>query len=531
MFTDTRDVSTGSTLRADVCVVGGGAAGIALAIELADTPLSVVLLEGGGLAEEADGPGIHRVVPDPLGLVLDPTKTGYLGGNTNYWAGNNLPLREVDLAPRDWIPHSGWPIDLDELLPFYERAQPMSGLSDFRWYDLDACRPHLEHPPIEVDPSVLTHRIMQTCPVLSFADLHRHVLEVADNVKIVLHARALRLMANSEGDHVDAVEFAGADGRRSRVEAGMFVLATGGVENARLLLCSNDARSRGLGNERDLVGRFFMEHWYFDIGLGDWGAGADLVLYGGRQTVGGADIWAQLALSDEIMRAERVPGINFWFQPMRSTTPGVHAVSRIADFARGRERLEHPLTDLRLVLSDPGEAGRYLRAKLGRRGSGTVDGYVFRVQVEQTPDPENRVRLSSTQDRFGQPQAELALRLAEGERESHVRSVRIAADAVGLSGSRLAKQMRLMFDAGLFSFFWHHMGTTRMHDDPFQGVVDSDCRVHGVSNLFVAGSSVFPTGGNSAPTLTIVALALRLADHIRHVQSGPSVSVDASARV
>jgi choline dehydrogenase-like flavoprotein len=156
---------------------------------------------------------------------------------------------------------------------------------------------------------------------------------------------------------------------------------------------------------------------------------------------------------------------------------------------------------------------------------------VFRVQVEQTPDPENRVQLSSTQDRFGQPHAELALRLAEEEREGHVRSVRIAADAVGLNGARLAKQMRLMFDAGLFSFFWHHMGTTRMHDDPSEGVVDSDCRVHGVSNLFVAGSSVFPTGGNSAPTLTIVALALRLADHIRHVQSGRSISVDASARV
>jgi choline dehydrogenase-like flavoprotein len=137
------------------------------------------------------------------------------------------------------------------------------------------------------------------------------------------------------------------------------------------------------------------------------------------------------------------------------------------------------------------------------------------VQLEQVPDPDNRVRLSSVRDAFGAPAPELSLRLRSSERRAHERTLAIAADALGLKGSRIVKQLQLMVDAGRCDFFWHHMGTTRMADDPAAGVVDADCRVHGVSNLFVAGSSVFPTGGIGAPTLTIVALALRLADVIR----------------
>jgi choline dehydrogenase-like flavoprotein len=140
---------------------------------------------------------------------------------------------------------------------------------------------------------------------------------------------------------------------------------------------------------------------------------------------------------------------------------------------------------------------------------------VLKVQIEQAPDPENRIRLSSSMNRFGQPDTELVLALSKEKRREHVRSLRIAAQALGLNDARVGKQMELMFGSGRFGFFFHHMGTTRMANDPVEGVVDRNCRVHGVENLFVAGSSVFPTGGTAAPTLTIVALALRLADHIR----------------
>jgi choline dehydrogenase-like flavoprotein len=511
MLTDLADHPSGGTVEADVCVVGGGAAGIALAVELTDSLLKVALVETGGPHTEGGRPIYQVIGGRPPTLTVDRSRPTYFGGNTNYWAGNCRPLDAVDFESRDWIAHSGWPVQRQELLPYYERAQVVSGLGDFRWYDPDACGAQLKHPLLRVDPAVLTNRIVHTCPVLSFAELHHRRLETAGNVQVLMRAQALRLRTNATDERVSAVELVSPDGRELRVEAGVFVLAAGGVENARLLLCSG-----GLGNGHDLVGRFFMEHWYVDLGLGPWDSALDLTAhtYRRNQELGGAGIWAQIALSEERMQAARVPGLSVWFLRTPYSTPGVEGLSRLAAMARGRWRDAQLVTDTRLLLSDSGEVSRHVLRKLARR-SAPSEGYSLRVQLEQTPDPENRVRLSADTDRFGQPLPELALRLPDEERRGHIRSLESVASELGLNGKRLAGQLALLLDAGRFDFFWHHMGTTRMADDPRQGVVDRNCRVHGCSNVFVAGSSVFPTGGTAAPTLTIVALALRLADHIR----------------
>lgn len=525
MFVDTRDLPDHGTVQADVCVVGAGAAGIALALEFVGSPVRVVLLEIGGLTAERDGRGIHRVVPGSAPrLSVDPSLTWYFGGNTNHWFGNCRPLDEADFAPRDWIRRSGWPICRQQLLPYYERAQSVCGLSDFRWYDLDACRAHLKHRPLDVDPATLTSKVMHACPVLSFAELHRHRLDAAENVRVLLHARALRLKTNAGGDQVQAVETVGADGRRSHIEAGMFVLAAGGIENARLFLCSNDACPNGLANDHDLVGRFFMEHWFLDIPLGGWSDARDLGFYDEPQPIGAARVWGQLALSDELLRQERVPGLSLWFHPTPPAAPNAGSAGRIVALLRQRARLKQPLIDVRLALSDPVNTVRHVLEKLRRRGASDIarKSWFVRVQLEQTPDPENRIRLSSQRDAHGQTGVELALRLTAEERQGHVKSLKIAGAALGINEQSLVRQLQLRLDAGRFGFFTHHTGTTRMHNDPAHGVVDADCRVHGVSNLFVAGSSVFPTAGTAAPTLTIVALALRLADHLRHSRGSPA---------
>ena len=515
MFTDVEELRACSTVQTDLCIVGAGAAGISLALAFVDSPVRVVLLENGGLTAEPTGRGIYDVGAGTTPrLLVDPTRMWYFGGNTNHWQGNCRPLDEVDFEPRGWIPYSGWPIRRNQLLSYYERAQHICGLGGFRWYDLDACRAHLNYQPLDVDPSILTNKIVHTCPILSFAELHRHRLEASGNVRVLFRGHAVRLKTNSAGDSVHCVEAVGMDGLQTRIEASVFVLAAGGVENARLLLCSNDVRRHGLGNDHDLVGRFFMEHWYVDIPLGGWGEAGDLSFYSvGRQPVGDASVWGQLVLSEELMRKQRVPALGLWFRRVPFNALSANSAGRIAAFLRGRARLEQPLVDIQLVLSDPGAVARHIVRKLGHRDDG--EGCSLRVQLEQTPNPENQIRLSEERDRLGQPLAELVLRLTDKERQSHLRSLELAADEVGLNSQRLRKQMRLMLDAGRVGFFSHHMGTTRMHNDPAQGVVDSDCRVHEVANLFVAGSSVFPTGGSAAPTLTIVALALRLADHIQ----------------
>ena len=515
-------------MKTDICVIGGGAAGISFATTFCDTSTQVVLLEGGTLVPEVDSRNIYRVVPGTRPILdVDPSRSWHFGGNTNHWFGNCRPLDTADFAHRDWIPYSGWPISRHELLPYYERAQQVAGLGDFGWYDLDACRLHLEHLPLDIDEAVLETRVLQTCPVPSFAELHHRRLEASSNVRILLRTQALRLKMDGRGDRVGAVEAVDLDGNRLHIEAEVFVLAAGGVENARLLLCSDEPNHNGLGNDHDLVGRFFMEHWCFDIRLGAWKSG-DLELYhglpaggvgtvgaGGLQAVGDARVWAQLALSEELMQDERLPGLSMWFPLVVTDALSVQATRRLAKSVIARRRSEQPLTDVRLFLTDPVEVSMHVLRKFHRGGEEPRAGCSLRVQLEQTPDPENRIRLSSTRDRFGRPLAELELRLSAAARQDHIRSVGVAADAVGLDGKHIARQIRLMLDTGLFDFLWHHLGTTRMDDDPTRGVVDANCQVHGTANLFVAGCSVFPTGGTAAPTLTIVALALRLADFIQ----------------
>jgi choline dehydrogenase-like flavoprotein len=526
MFSDIRNnMSSQNVIAADVCVIGGGAAGIAITRELADSRLRVVLVESGGLEPSALDTKAYEVIANKkLNLGHDSGKPCYLGGNTNYWFGTCRPFDAFDFKLRDWMPNSGWPVDADEMGPYYERAQAMCGLDDFRWYDIETCRPHLAHLPMDRASGILKTCIEQVGPVLSFTELHGERLANSDNVEVLLGSRAICLKTNPQGTHVSAVELANGDGRRRHVEAGVFVLATGGVENARLLLCSTDASPNGLGNQGDLVGRFFMEHCYFTLGLGGW-SGPDLslyeiparreVVYENLEKLGHAGVYAQLALSDELMRRECAPGLSLWFARTPPDTPSVAALRRITGAVRHRARLQQPLTDARLIFSDPMAIPGHVVRKLRGADPEVGESYALNVQLEQTPDPENRITLSTERDRFGQPRAKLALRFTAEERRAHARSLRLAADAIGLNGARLARQMGLMIDAGYFGFFWHHMGTTRMAHDPDEGVVDSQCRVHGIANLFVAGSSVFPTGGTAPPTLTIVALALRMADHIR----------------
>ena len=310
MFIDGRQLSADTTLESDVCIIGGGVAGIALAAEFVDSPLRVLLLEGGGLSEDPIAGAVYGVVGSrPATLSVDQSKASFFGGNTNYWFGNCRPLDEADFESREWIPYSGWPFGRQELLPYYERAQSFLGLADFRLYDLGAYREQLEQPLLSVDESVLEYKVVQQCPELRFGAAYRSRLEASRSVQVLLHTRVVRLETNPGGDCVSAVEVVLPDGTPLRVEAGRFILATGGVENARLLLCSNQASPRGLGNDHDLVGRFFMEHWVWRIGLGGWGDGLGPLVYETPQDAGGVNIWFQLGLAEELMRTERVPGL------------------------------------------------------------------------------------------------------------------------------------------------------------------------------------------------------------------------------
>jgi choline dehydrogenase-like flavoprotein len=274
------------------------------------------------------------------------------------------------------------------------------------------------------------------------------------------------------------------------VRAQLFVLATGGIENARLLLASNDVQAAGLGNGRDLVGRYFMEHPHLVAGaLLRSSEQVSIDFYRAREA-GQIQVAGLLVPSAALQRREKLLAFGSFLSPSAELPPFESALSRLVT---GMDR--------------PGEepASR---------------AFFFMNECEQAPNAASRVRLDEDRDALGVPRVKLEWRLSNLDRESLRRGHELLAHALGRAG---LGRFQVMLDAEDLS--WpagmtggrHHMGTTRMHASPQHGVVDPDARVHGVANLYVAGSSVFPTSGASNPTLTIVALSLRLAERIREV--------------
>jgi choline dehydrogenase-like flavoprotein len=512
VIADAREVPAGTRLETDVCIVGAGAAGITLARELGRAPVRVVVLESGGLAPDRRTQSLLR--GERAGVPyfpLDWIRTAALGGTTDQWGGQCRPLDEIDFEARPGIPGSGWPFDRAHLAPHYERAQAVCQLGPPVWeaaaWQDPATRPAL---PLAGD-RVLT-AIFQLSPPTRFGREYREDLARAARVTVYLHASATELDVTDEGDAVREVRAACLRGPRFRVSARVVVLAAGGIETPRLLLLSNHAHPAGLGNAHDLVGRYFMEHLHRDCGHLELGDPAFSPALYGPHVVGSTCIKGALALTPETLRREGLLGYSALLDS-RLPTP-----------------IQRLRTVVRRVLLPEGLAWRIRTARARRRrnprrGPGALWASVRRparlvvhTRMEQAPNPESRVTLGTGVDALGRRRVRLDWRLSPLDKRSMRRALAILGEEV--AAARLGRWAAGLDDDDTT---WrvppfgghHHMGTTRMHRDPRQGVVDEHGRVHGTTNLYVAGPSVFPTVGYANPMLTIVALALRLADHLR----------------
>jgi choline dehydrogenase-like flavoprotein len=526
MILDFRKQRPGAEIRTDVCVIGSGPAGISLVRELRGSGLDVCLLESGGgddwMGRTQD---LSRGVDPNAGWPYQPleaTRVRLLGGTSIVWEGACLPLDAADFQVRPWVPHSGWPIARSALEPYYRRAATVCELGSAEY------GPRLweqfGHPQLALDPRKLDARFWQYSPPTHFGPVYEPELERAEKVRVYLYANAVGLRADADGRRVRHVEVRALDGNAARVVARAYVLATGGIENARLLLNSNDVEEAGLGNRNGLVGRYFMEHSYYQ---GGYLVSEDLeraVAPFRHLRRDGVHVLAGLRLSDASQAEARILNCcGLLDDRFRVPNPGITAMRRIEEqlqFGRlppemGR-KIYDVLTHLDAVL--PSVYGRLAHGDARRyeeKGIGVM------IQAEQAPNPSNRVFLASERDELGLRRVNLEWRLGELERrtiEVATRKVATELTRLGLGRVRVAEWVTDADDAGWrVGLRWghHHMGTTRMSHDPAAGVVDPDCRMHHVHNLYVAGSSVFPTGGYANPTLSIVALAVRLADHLK----------------
>jgi choline dehydrogenase-like flavoprotein len=525
MFGDARSIPRDTTLETDVCVIGAGAAGITLALELAASPLRVTVLESGGLQYEAEtqalyeGPSIGLPYPD-----LSVPRLRFFGGTTNHWGGICRPFEEADFQAREAIPFTGWPITKSDVDPFYERAMRIVRLPSQAW-SLDHWAPGNEPAPLRLRSDRIVSRVAQEVqPELrSFGEGYREEVRLAPNVTVLLHANATGVTIDESGGTAESVEVATLEGNSFSVVARIFVLATGAVENARVLLASNAQQPGGLGNQHDLVGRFFLEHpRYLGAVIVASTPHPNLGFYESHR-VDGRLMQGYLASSKEFQLAEGLLDLQ-----MRLELGYGDAPEDASEFARRVMTLAGDLDSwqeiaipgapvpipyldvIRDALRSPEDVYIYLR--------GQIDSIGVTTRIEQAPNPDSRVVLVRDRDQLGVQRVALDWRLSDVDRENVRRTLEILGAEIGAAGIGRLKILHGENETG-----WpgdldggqHHMGTTRMSDDPKQGVVDSDCRVHGMSNLFVAGSSVFPTPGGATPTLLLVALALRLADHLK----------------
>ncbi|HYD25702.1 MAG TPA: GMC family oxidoreductase [Croceibacterium sp.] len=513
---------------AEVCVIGAGAAGLTICRRLLAQGRRVVLLESGGRdyeAQIADLNAGENVGEDYYDL--DHSRLRFFGGTTAIWGGRCAELDPIDLERREWVPHSGWPLDHDELSRWYREARPL--------FDLPAERDTADAlrgggvPLPTFDPARLR------MPVWSFdMRFNRFVLDsCADvvahpNCEVFLHATVTSIDVAASGAGVTHVTARSLNGRALTVRARMFVLAAGGIENPRVLLCSDGVIPQGLGNAGGAVGRFFMEHPHARGGRVEHGdAWRLLMAFGRRHRIAGRDLAALIAPAPEIQRSEGILNTSLTIvarQPEQEAQFwGMRAYSRIKhDMSPTRAGRTLWTTAKRLA----GTAQRHvdplrpwLLHKLGRLEIALL------VRGEQAPNPDSRVLLSPDRDALGMRRAMLDWRLGELD----VRSVEVLVRTLGEELARLGLGQVVpagwLADPGegwrtdpLISAHpiggYHHMGTTRMSASPRDGVTDARTRVHGLPNLYVAGSSLFPTSGWANPTLTLVALALRTADDI-----------------
>lgn len=533
MFTDARSLPAGSTLQADICIVGAGVAGISIAREFIGRSEKVVLLEGGGLeftkslrnlptvlrrhflGEQALTRGHNAGEPY---YPLRFTRVRAFGGSSRAWHERRgvhaRPLDAVDFETRDGLPEHGWPIDRAQLIPYYERAQEVCGLGPFA-YEAKTWETQGYGAPLPLNPELVESVIFKFGRRSKF-DRYEDDFARAGNVNLVLHATAVNLA--DEGGRVQRIDCATLTGNRFRVQARTFVVAAGAIETARLLLASRDSQPAGIGNNRDLVGRCFMEHP--DAAVGYLIPHPELDrsafrLYQHQPAGENLTVEAMFKLSDATLRKERLLNSVLRLQPTYQS--GMTAAVRSAQVVRRSVHFGVPTPGLakhalRSVLGAPQIIRHYATWRSGRPS----EVFGIDVMAEQTPSTSSRVRLARRRDRLGVPTTILDWQLTNLDWDSIRRTVEIFGHAVREAGvgTVISTLEGKDYPPAVYGN-WHHLGTTRMHCDPAHGVVNENCRVHEMTNLYIAGGSVFPTGGYANPSLTIVALSLRLADHLK----------------
>ncbi len=544
MIEDANRTPAGATLHTDLCIVGAGAAGIAMALALQDSGLDVILLESGADQPDDATQALYEgtVADARLHSPPDHYRVRRFGGSTTLWGGRCIPLDPIDFEPRSYIAHSGWPIGPDDLLPYYPRANLLCEAGDFA-YTVETAFTHPVRPMLGgFDSDAFSTNTLErfSCPT-DFGSRYRRRLERGP-ARVLFNANLVGLSTAADGRLAGPATVRTLAGNHFTVQARAYVLAAGGLEVARLLLASPGASGRGLGNARDVVGRYYMSHIAGTMGTADLSR-ASSVWHGYEISDEGIYCRRRLALRPQAQRAlqagnfiarlhhPRIPdpghgsGILSALYLARPIVPYEYAKRLYGDEPGRGATLAH----LRNVVLDAPGTAAFLWNWLRRRtlAERKFPSIVMRPKnlrfsldfhAEQEPNPSSRVKLGQGVDALGMPRIDVDWRYTERDVQTVRAALAALAQAFRQTGVGSFDYEPNQVEAEMTrygAYGGHHLGTARMGADPADSVVDAQCRLHETDNVYIASAAVFPTSSQANPTLTVVALALRLADHLR----------------
>lgn len=547
MIESIEQVPHGATLQADVCIVGSGAAGVSMALALMGKGLKVLLMEGGKAEDDAAHQALYEgeVADERMHSPTDKYRQRRLGGSTAIWGGRCMPFDPIDFEARPWVPHSGWPISHADLAPYFPQA---NHYLEAGVYEYDAARAFPPGtPPMfkGFDSAVVRTSGLErfSCPT-NMGTRYRDRIRVAPDITMMLEANCVGLRLREDGRWLERADFATLSGKRFSVKARAVVLATGGLETPRLLLASNDVQRNGIGNAHDVVGRYYMCHIAGNVGTLTVNKPLADVYHGYHVSPDGVYCRRRLHLSEQAQRELQVGNMVARLHFPKIIDPshrnGVlsglylarHFISyeygkRLRDGNQGGLALE--LRHIWNVMTHPFDATGFVTHWLRKRTfaerkfpsiilKNKNNRFSLEVHAEQIPRADSRVTLTDQKDALGMPKIKVDWRYSPEDILTVSRTLRAIDAELQRTGVGRFDFDEAALEEDLLRFGaygGHHVGTARMGADPRTSVVDANAAIHDVHNLYIASSAVFPTSSQANPTLTIVAQALRLVDHLR----------------
>ena len=500
MFLDANTANVSAFARNwNVCVVGTGPAGMTLARRLAAQGLDVALMEAGDLEVTWESQDFY--IGDVTGMAyydLDVSRLRTFGGTSQHWSGRCRALEAYNFEPLPFSPLSGWPIGKADLDPYAAETDDILDLISASV---------VPDQPVEDGLEDLVSIRFRNSPPTRFAEKFGAEIRASERITLVYNAALIDLRLSENGAAVTGAVFRPArpEGAAFAVTAEHYCLCLGGLENPRFLLNANSQMPMGIGNRHDQVGRYFSEHPTYRI--------AEALFEDGSPRSRNFMPTFEAMKRNEMLSCEILLGT----EGASLSRSAARSLACAGDFT---QELAMRVLGRKVDCEREG----FFEALEARRSGADRVGMVG-IILEQELNPDSRVTLGDERDAFGQRRIVLDWRLSERD----IHTIRCAAElmgkslAVGGSGRlRIRDWLRAepadvpqIDEDGDHSVALHHqLCTTRMSANPSEGVVDGDCRVHGIDNLHLGGGSVFATAGFANPTYTIVQLALRLGDHL-----------------